>query len=113
MSENMTDIHFATIEMDGRDQPGFVTADVENDPGIEFIGGRKDLSQFGETFEFGFLHDLEPTHERCLAVGIFLPKPDQRFAGDDVHASSISQFEIEDKAYFGRPGRHRLLPGGQ
>ncbi len=58
----MTDIYFAAIEMNGCDQPVFVAADVENDPVIEFIGGRKDLSQFGKTVEFGFLHDLEPTH---------------------------------------------------
>lgn len=58
----MTDIYFAAIEMNGCDQPVFVAADVENDPVIEFIGGRKDLSQFGKTVEFGFLHNLEPTH---------------------------------------------------
>ena len=62
MGENMTDIYFAAIEMDGCDQPVFVAADVENDPVIQFIGRRKNLSQFGKTVEFGFLHDLEPTH---------------------------------------------------
>ena len=57
----MTDINFAAIEMDGRDQSIFIAADVENNPVIQFIGGRENLSQFGKTIEFGFLHDLEPT----------------------------------------------------
>ncbi len=58
----MTNIYFAMIEMDGCDQPVFIAADVENDPMIQFIGGGEYLSQFGKTIEFGFLHDLEPTH---------------------------------------------------
>ena len=57
----MTNINFAAIEMDGCDQPVFIAADVENDPVIQLIGGREDLSQFGKTIEFGLLHDLEPT----------------------------------------------------
>lgn len=58
----MTDINFAAIEMDGRDQPVFIAANIENDPVIQFIGGWEYLSQFGKTIEFGFLHDLEPAH---------------------------------------------------
>jgi hypothetical protein len=58
----MTDINFAAIEMNGCDQPVFVAADIENDPAIQFIGGGGNLPQFGKTIEFGFLHDLEPTH---------------------------------------------------
>lgn len=58
----MTYINFAAIEMNGCDQSVFVTADVEDNPMIQFIGGRENLSQFGKTIEFGFLHDLEPTH---------------------------------------------------
>lgn len=58
----MTDINFAAIEMDGCDQPVFVTADVENDPVIQFISGGEYLSQFGEIVEFSFLHDLKPAH---------------------------------------------------
>jgi hypothetical protein len=32
-----------------------------------------------------------------LAFGVFLPKFDQRFAGNDVHGKSISHFEITGK----------------
>ena len=62
MGENMTDIYLAAIEMDGRDQPVFVAADVENDPVVELIHGGENLSQFGKTMEFSLLHDLEPAH---------------------------------------------------
>ncbi len=34
----MTDIHFAAIEMNGRDQSVFVAANIEDDPMIKFIG---------------------------------------------------------------------------
>ncbi len=57
----MTDVHFASIEMNGRDQPVFVSADIENDPMVEFVGRRKDLSQLGKVIEFSLLHNLEPT----------------------------------------------------
>lgn len=56
----MTNIHFAAIEMNGRDQPIFVAADVENDPMVKFIGRWEDLSQFGKAMKLGLLHDLEP-----------------------------------------------------
>jgi len=62
MCKNMTDIYFAAIEVNGCDESVFVAADVEDDPAIQFIGGRESLPQFGQTIEFGFLHDLEPTH---------------------------------------------------
>ncbi len=57
----MTNVHFAAIEMDGGDQPVFITANIEDDPMVKFIGRREDLSQFGKGMKFGFLHDLEPT----------------------------------------------------
>lgn len=81
----MTNIHFAAIEMNGRDQPVFVSADIENDPMVKFIGGRKNPSQLSKVIEFSLLHNLEPTLQRHSAVGVFLPELDQRFAGDDMH----------------------------
>jgi hypothetical protein len=57
----MTDIHFAAIEMNGRDQPVFIAADIEDDPMVKFVCGRKNLSQFGKGVKFCLLHDLEPT----------------------------------------------------
>ena len=57
----MTDIHFAAIEMDGRDQPVFIPTDIEDDAMVKLIGRRKNLSQFGKRVKLGLLHDLEPT----------------------------------------------------
>jgi len=62
MGQNMTDIHFAAIEMNGCNESVFVAADIENDPVIQFVSGGENLSQFSKTIEFGLLHDLEPTH---------------------------------------------------
>ena len=56
----MTDIYFAAIEMNRCDQPVFISANIENDPMVKFIGGRENLSQFGKGMELSFLYDLEP-----------------------------------------------------
>jgi hypothetical protein len=61
MRQNMTNIHFTAIEMNRCDQPVFITADIEDDPMVKFIGRREDLSQFGKGVKFSLLHDLEPT----------------------------------------------------
>jgi hypothetical protein len=81
----MTNIYLATVEMKGCDQPILVAANVKNDPVIEFIGGGKDSSQFSKVVEFGLLYNLKPAQQRCLAVGMFLPKLDQGSASNDVH----------------------------
>lgn len=57
----MTDIHFAAIKMNGRDQPVFISTDVEDDPMVKLVSGRKNLPEFGKGVKFGLLHDLEPT----------------------------------------------------
>lgn len=57
----MTDIYFAAIEMNGCDQGVFISADIENDPMVEFVSGRKNSSQLGKIIEFSLLHNLEPT----------------------------------------------------
>jgi len=56
----MTNIYFAAIEMNGRDQPIFIPADIKDDPMVKFIGGRENSSQFGKGVKLSFLHDLEP-----------------------------------------------------
>jgi len=60
MTQNMTNIHFAAIEMNRCDESVFVAADIENDPMVYFISRGEDLSQFAKTIEFGLLHNLEP-----------------------------------------------------
>ena len=60
MGQNMTDIYFAAIEMNGCDESVFVAADIENNPVVYFISGWENSPQFGKTVEFGLLHNLEP-----------------------------------------------------
>jgi hypothetical protein len=43
----MTNIHFAAIEMDGGNQPVFITANIEDNPMVKLIGRRENLPQFG------------------------------------------------------------------
>ncbi|HMM97999.1 MAG TPA: hypothetical protein PKC99_03260 [Anaerolineales bacterium] len=90
----MTDVDFVAIKVNGRDQPVFVAADVENDPMVNFIGRWECGAQFSEIMEIGLLHNLEPALEGGLAVGMSFPKLDQCFTRDNVHGGNISQFEI-------------------
>jgi hypothetical protein len=39
-------------------------------------------------------HDLVPTEQGLLAIGILLPKLDQGIAQDHMHNPSVSQIEI-------------------
>ena len=57
----MADVHFAAIEMNGRDQPVLIAANIEDDPMVKLIGRRENLSQFGKGVKLSLLHDLEPT----------------------------------------------------
>jgi hypothetical protein len=45
VGENMPDICFAAVEMNGCDQSVITATDVKNNPVIHFIGGWKNLSQ--------------------------------------------------------------------
>ena len=46
----MTDIYFAAIEVNGRNQPVFVATDIENNPMIQFIGGRENLHSIRQNY---------------------------------------------------------------
>ena len=95
MGENMANIYFAAIKVDGCDQPIFVAAIIENNPVIQFINRRKRRSQFGKAAKFCFFHDFEPAEQGCSAVGMFLPKLDQSFSRNDMHKVIFSQFEMK------------------
>ena len=81
----MTNIYFAAIEMNGNDQSVLVPANIENDPMIYFVYRRKYIYQFGKAMKLCFLNDLKPACEDSSAIGVFFPKLDKRFTGDDVH----------------------------
>ena len=61
MRENMANVNFTAIKMNGCDESIFIAANIEDDPVIQFIGGGENRTQFGKTIEISFLHDLEPT----------------------------------------------------
>jgi hypothetical protein len=81
----MTDIHFATIEMNGRDQAILVSADVENGKVIDHICGRKCFSQICEGVEIRGAHDRVPTSQWLFTIWMMFPECSQRFAGNNVH----------------------------
>jgi hypothetical protein len=70
----MTNVYFAPIEVNDRDQSVFVAAAIEHNPVADFVGGGKSRPQFAATTEGGVPHDLEPTCERQLAIRVFSPE---------------------------------------
>lgn len=90
----MPNINLASVEVNGYDQPIFVPADVENDKVLYFVCRRESFSQFSKTLKFGRFHNLKPSYKCCFAIRMFFPELDQHLAGDDMHAPSLSQFEI-------------------
>ena len=64
MRQNMTNIDFATIEMNNCNEAIFIATDIEYDPGTNFIGGRKGNTEFAEITKIGMPQNLEPTRER-------------------------------------------------
>jgi hypothetical protein len=39
--QNVADIHFVPVEMNGRDQPIFVAANIEHTPFADFVGCKR------------------------------------------------------------------------
>ncbi len=97
MGQYMADINLITIKVNRCNQSILVPANVENYPFVYHIGRGKNGTQFGKSMEICFLYNLEPACERRLAIRMFFPKLDQRFARDDVHNDILSQFEIKNK----------------
>ena len=74
MREQVTDVHLATIEMDGRDEAIFVASDIEYDQVPHLVGGWEGRTQGIKTAETTPVHDLEPARKSAFAVGVPLPK---------------------------------------
>jgi len=70
----MPDIDLASIEVDGGYQPVLVAADIEHNPVVSLVCGWKGGAQLIEGAELGTLHNLEPAHQRGLAIGMSLPE---------------------------------------
>jgi hypothetical protein len=98
MGQNMSNIYFAAIKVNGGDQPVFVAANIENNPMIQLISRRECGSQISKVVKLRSLHNLEPANQGRSAIGMFLPKLGQGFSSNDMHKPIISQFEIRRKS---------------
>ena len=93
----MANIDLPPVEMDRRNQPIFVTPDVEHHPLADFIGGGEGRAECTKILKIGMLHNLEPSRQRRFAIRVLFPKLAQGFSGNDVHDTSLSQDEILGK----------------
>jgi len=97
MSQDMAHVDPAAVEVDGRDQPVLVSADVEHNPITDLVRAGKCCTQLVEAMEVCLFHRLEPAHPCSLAVRVTYPELTQRFTGDDVHEKIVSRLEIIGK----------------
>ena len=70
----MTDVYLAPIEMDGSDEPVFVSPDIEYDKIPDFVCGWESGMQSLKAREVMPLHDFEPPDKGAFAVGVLLPE---------------------------------------
>lgn len=59
--------------------------DVEHDPIVDRVGGRKYVTQLYKTPKPRSAHNLEPTQESPFAVWMSFPEQPERLARDYVH----------------------------
>src|SRR5437868_14410853 len=74
MCEHVANVEPAAIKMHDRNEPILVAANFEHDPLTHFICGWERGAEGGEGFKGGMSHNLEPSLDRRLAVGMFLPE---------------------------------------
>lgn len=74
MREDVTDINFASVEMDRSDKPILVAGDIEYDPVAHLVGRGKSGANLGKASEIRVTHHFEPATQRCLAVRMPFPE---------------------------------------
>ena len=74
VAEHVTDVYLAPIEMDGSDEPVFVSTDIECDKLPDFVCGWEGDTQSLKIREVVPLHDFGPPDKSTFAVGVLLPK---------------------------------------
>jgi len=85
MRQNMPDVNFPTVVVDGRNEPGFVAANVENGELSHLIRVRKDHTHFLNIGKAGPAHFLKPLHKTGRTIRVQFGEFIQPFASDDVH----------------------------
>ena len=94
MDKNVSYVNFTTIEMYRGNQSIFIAADVEHYPVVYFICRWECRTYFTEIVKIGVFHNLEPSDQSRLTVGVLLPELAQGFTGDNVHRTILSRIEI-------------------
>ena len=97
MSQNLLDIAKLPVEMQKRNQPIFVSGDIENMQVANFIHGTKHYTQFRETAEFGALYCLAPRLQWPAGIAMDNGKFQQATVGDDSHGRRLLQNAIRVK----------------
>ena len=63
MGQNCSNIDLFPVEMNGRNEPIFVSADIEHDQAVNIISTRKMLSQLAERIVVGLPDDVVPAFQ--------------------------------------------------
>jgi hypothetical protein len=85
MRQNVPDVNFSPVVVDGGDDPGFVPGDVENCELSHLVSMRKNGSDLLNVGKVPPPHPGEPLSQAGLAVRVIRREVVQPLSCDDVH----------------------------
>lgn len=91
VSQNVLDDDGLEPAVHERDQPVFVSGDVENGVRADEVGGAEGLSQIDEMAKAIRFDGLRPGSKRCSGVGKSMREGLQSVAPDELHDSNDSR----------------------
>jgi hypothetical protein len=85
MGEDVPNVDFLPIEMNSRNEPILIPADIKNYEPVHIIGAGEMLFQVTKRVIVGLLDNTIPSFKRRATIRILGDKIFDPFMGDDVH----------------------------
>ena len=90
MRQDVPDVNFPPVVVDGRDQAGLVSPDIENGEFPDLVGMGKNRTDFLNAGKAPAAHLFEPVDQTGSAIGVQLGKVIQSLSSDDMHTICLS-----------------------
>ena len=90
MRQDVPDVNFSPVVVDGRDQAGLVSPDIENSEFPDLVGMGKNRTDFLNAGKAPAAHLFEPVDQTGSAIRVQLGEVIQSLSSDDMHASCLS-----------------------
>src|SRR4029079_1405403 len=92
--QHLSHVQLPGVEVDHRDEPELVPADVEHRELADLIGGVERLADIRKALPVGVSSYLIPRLKRRLGLRVFLPELAELLLGNDMHAGSLANVRL-------------------